>query len=140
VLGKSYGAPIVTNDGVTVAKEIELADAYENIGASLVKEAANKTNDAAGDGTTTTTVLVDAIANEGMRYIRSGVNPFALGRGIHKAVDLVVNELKSASKPVSTDQEIQQIATISAQDSDVGQLISEVISEVGKDGVVTVEE
>lgn len=140
ILDKSYGAPIVTNDGVTVAKEIELEDKYENIGASLVKEAANKTNDAAGDGTTTTTVLVDGIASEGLRYIRSGVNPFALGRGLHKAVDKVIEQLQSHSKAVSTDTEIEQVATISAQDSDVGQLISKVIAEIGKDGVITVEE
>lgn len=140
ILDKSYGAPIVTNDGVTVAKEIELEDKYENIGASLVKEAANKTNDAAGDGTTTTTVLVDGIASEGLRYIRSGVNPFALGRGLHKAVDKVIEQLQSHSKTVSTDTEIEQVATISAQDSDVGQLISKVIAEIGKDGVITVEE
>jgi len=140
ILAKSYGTPIVTNDGVTVAKEIELEDAYENIGASLVKEAANKTNDAAGDGTTTTTVLVDGIASEGLRYIRSGVNPFALGRGLHKAVDQVIEQLQAHSKQVSSDTEIEQVASISAQDSDVGQLISQVIREIGKDGVITVEE
>jgi len=139
-LDRSYGAPIVTNDWVTVAKEIDLEDKFENIGASLVKEAASKTNDIAGDGTTTTTVLVDAIASEGMRYIRSWVNPFALGRGLHKATNMVIEELQAQSKEVSTDQEIEQVATISAQDPEVGNLISQVISEVGKDGVVTVEE
>ena len=140
ILERSYGAPIVTNDGVTVAKEIELEDKIENIGASLVKEAATKTNDAAGDGTTTTVVLVEAIVKEGLRYIRSGVNPFSLGKGLHKAVDLVVSEIQKAAKDVAQKEEIQQIATISAQDEQVGELIAEIMDEVGKDGVVTVEE
>lgn len=140
ILERSYGAPIVTNDGVTVAKEIDLEDKVENIGASLVKEAATKTNDAAGDGTTTTVVLVEAIIKEGLRYIRSGVNPFSLGKGLHKAVDLVVSEIQKESKDVSQKEEIQQIATISAQDEQVGELIAEIMDEVGKDGVVTVEE
>lgn len=140
ILERSYGAPIVTNDGVTVAKEIDLEDKVENIGASLVKEAATKTNDAAGDGTTTTVVLVEAIIKEGLRYIRSGVNPFSLGKGLHKAVDLVVSEIQKEAKDVSQKEEIQQIATISAQDEQVGELIAEIMDEVGKDGVVTVEE
>ncbi len=140
ILERSYGAPIVTNDGVTVAKEIDLEDKIENIGASLVKEAATKTNDAAGDGTATTVVLVEAIIKEGLRYIRSGVNPFSLGKWLHKAVDLVVSEIQKEAKDVSQKEEIQQIATISAQDEQVGELIAEIMDEVGKDGVVTVEE
>ncbi len=140
ILERSYGAPIVTNDGVTVAKDIELEDKTENIGAALVKEAATKTNDAAGDGTTTTVVLVEAIVREGLRYIRSGVNPFSLGKGLHKAVDAVVSSIQKAAKDVAKKEEIQQIATISAQDDSVGSLIAEIMDEVGKDGVVTVEE
>jgi chaperonin GroEL len=140
ILERSYGAPIVTNDGVTVAKEIDLDDRMENIGASLVKEAASKTNDTAGDGTTSTVVLMEAIVKEWLRYIRSGVNPFSLGKWLHKAVDLIVEELQAASKPVSNKEEIQQVATISAQDEAVGELIAQIMDEVGKDGVVTVEE
>ncbi len=140
ILEKSYGAPVVTNDGVTVAKEINLEDKFENIGAELVKEAATKTNDAAGDGTTTTVVLVDAIANEGLRYIRSGVNPFALGRGLHKAVEKIITDLQAKSKPIATKEEIMQVATISAQDEEVGQLIADIMDEVWKDWIITVEE
>lgn len=140
ILERSYGTPTVTNDGVTIAKEIELADKFENIGASLIKEAASKTNDVAWDGTTTCTALTYAIATEWLRYIDAGVNPFALGRGLHKAVGMVIDELVRHSIPVASDQDIQDIATISAQDVEIGLLISEVIAEVGKDGVVTVEE
>ncbi len=140
ILERSFGAPVVTNDGVTVAKEIELEDKFENIGAELVKEAANKTNDAAGDGTTTTVVLVDAIAKEGLKYVRAGVNPFALNRGLHKAVDAIVEELKKKAKKVESREEIEQVATISAQDPEVGKLIADIMEEIGKDGVVTVEE
>lgn len=137
---RGYGAPNVTNDGVTVAKEIELEDKFENIGASLAKEAATKTNDAAGDGTTTTVVLVEAIAREGLRYVKSGVNPFALSRGLHKAVAVLVAKIAEHALPVNTKEQIKQVATISAQDEAVGELIAEVMDEVGKDGVVTVEE
>ncbi len=140
ILERSFGAPQVTNDGVTVAKEIELEDKFENIGAELVKEAASKTNDAAGDGTTTTVVLVDSITKEGLKFVRAGVNPFALWRGLHKAVDAIVEELSKKSKKVETKEEIEQVATISSQDSEVGKLIAEIMEEVGKDGVVTVEE
>lgn len=140
ILEKSYGSPIVTNDGVTVAKEIELENKFENIGASLIKEAATKTNDAAGDGTTTTVVLTEAFCEEGLRYIRSGVNPFALGRGLHKAVNHLVSELEKKSKNLSNKDEIKQVATISAQDEEVGSLIADIMEEVGQDGVVTVEE
>jgi len=130
----------VTNDGVTVAKEIELEDAYENIGASLVKEAASKTNDAAGDGTTTATVLTEAIASEGLRYVQSGVNPFALSRGLHKAVDALIARIAEKSIKVETSEQIKQVASLSAQDEQVGTLIAEIMDEVGTDGVVTVEE
>lgn len=140
ILERSYGTPTVTNDGVTVAKEIDLEDKYENIGASLVKESASKTNDAAGDGTTTATVLADAIAAEGMRYITSGVNPFALSRGLHKAVDVLTAKIAEKSIKLDNKEQIRQVAALSAQDETVGQLISDVMEEVGADGVVTVEE
>lgn len=140
ILERSYGAPTVTNDGVTVAKEIELEDKFENIGASLVKEAASKTNDAAGDGTTTCTVLVDAIAAEGLRYINSGVNPFALSRGLHKAINTMVEEIAKNSIKLESKEQIKQVAALSAQDDAVGELIAEVMEEVGTDGIVTVEE
>ena len=140
ILERSFGAPQVTNDGVTVAKEIELEDKFENIGAELVKEAASKTNDAAGDGTTTTVVLVDSITKEGLKFVRAGVNPFALWRGLHKAVDALVDQLGKKAKKVETQEEIEQVATISSQDPEVGKLIAEIMEEVGKDGVVTVEE
>ncbi len=125
---------------MTVAKEIELENKYHNIGASIVKEAAEKTNKEAGDGTTTTTVLTYAMAKEGLRYIRSGVNPFALGRGLHKAVDHLISELGKETKQLKDKQEIKDVATISAQDEEVGTLIADVMDEVGQDGVVTVEE
>ncbi len=140
ILEKSYWAPTVTNDGVTVAKEIELEDKLENIWAEFVKEAANKTNDAAGDGTTSTVVLVDSISKEWLRYISSWVNPFALWRGLHKAAERAVEELKWQAKPVDTKEQIKQVATISAQDEQVGELISEIMEEVWNDWVVTVEE
>ena len=140
ILEKSYGAPIITNDGVTVAKDIELEDKNEDIGAKIVKEAAVRTNDAAGDGTTSTVILVEAIVKEGLRYIRTWVNPFSLGKWLHKAVKTVVEEIQKQAKDVSNKEEIQQVATISAQDEQVGELIAEIMDEVGKDGVVTVEE
>lgn len=140
ILERSYGTPTVTNDGVTIAKEVELKDKFENIWASLLKEAASKTNDLVWDGTTTCTSLGYACATEWLRYIDAGVNPFALARGMHKAVELVVKKLEEHSTPVSSSQDIQNVATISAQDEDIGKLISEVIDEVGKDGVITVEE
>ncbi len=140
ILERSYGTPTVTNDWVTVAKEIELEDKYENIGASLVKESATKTNDAAGDGTTTATVLADAIAAEGMRYINSWVNPFALSRGLHKAVNLLTAKIAEKSIKLETKEQIRQVASLSAQDETVWQLISDVMEEVWADGVVTVEE
>lgn len=140
ILERSFGSPNVTNDGVTVAKEIDLEDKYENIGASLAKEAATKTNDAAGDGTTTTVVMVDAIAREWLRYVRQGVNPFALSRGLHAAVDHLVAQIAEKSAKISTKEQIRQVAALSAQDEAVGELIAEVMDEVGTDGVVTVEE
>ncbi len=140
VLDKGYGAPTVINDGVTIAKEIELKDKLENMGASLVKEVSIKTNDVAGDGTTTATVLAQAIINEGFKNITAGASPIAINKGLHKATEVVVAQLKKISKPISNKSEIAQVATISAQDEEVGKLISEVIEEVGKDGVVTVED
>jgi chaperonin GroEL len=140
ILERSYGAPTVTNDGVTVAKEIELDDKYANIGASLIKEAASKTNDAVGDGTTTATVLTDAIAKEGMRYVSTGVNPFALTRGLHKAVEFIVNKITDQAVKIESKEQIKQVATLSAQDDEVGSMIADIMDEVGKDGVITVEE
>jgi len=141
ILERSYGGPIVTNDGVTVAKEIELEDKSENIGASMLKEAAEKTNKEAGDGTTTTVVLAEAMASEGLRYIRSGVNPFSLGKGLHKAVEKLVTEIEGKAQQIGDSKEkIKQVATISAQDEEVGNLIADVFEEIGKDGTITVEE
>lgn len=140
ILERSYWSPTVTNDGVTVAKEIDLEDKYENIWASLVKESASKTNDAAGDGTTTATVLADAIAAEWLRFVTSGVNPFALSRGLHKAVNILTTKIAEKSIKLESKDQIIQIAALSAQDETVGQLIWDVMEEVGGDGVVTVEE
>lgn len=140
VLDKKYGAPTITNDGVTIAKEIELEDKFENMGAQLVKEVATKTNDVAGDGTTTATVLAHAIITEGLRNLAAGANPIALKRGIDKAVKKVVLELDTVKKDISTMEEVAQVATISAQDSEVGRLIAEVMESVGNEGVITVEE
>ena len=139
VLDKKFGSPTITNDGVTIAKEIELEDPFENMGAQLVREVASKTNDVAGDGTTTATVLAQAIVNEGLRNITAGANAMHIKRGIDKAVEAVVADIKKMSKPVK-DQEIEQIATISANDREVGKLIAEAMKAVGKDGVITVEE
>lgn len=140
VLAKSYGSPIITHDGVTIAKEIELEDKIENVGAELVKEVASKTNDVAGDGTTTATLLAQVLINEGLKNVTSGVDPIGMHRGMQKAYNVVLNALKSISKMVSNKEEITNVATISARDIEIGRLISEVIDEVGKDGVVTVEE
>lgn len=140
ILERSYGTPNVTNDGVTVAKDIELEDKFENIWAEIVKEAASKTNDAAWDGTTTTVVLVDAIAREWLRYIWTWVNPFALNRWLNKGVEKLVAELVKRSKSIDKKEEIKQVATISAQDEEVGTLIADVMEEVTKDWVITVEE
>ncbi len=138
-IDRKYGAPQVVHDGVTVAKEIELEDPFENMGAQILKEAASKTNDVAGDGTTTATVLAQAIVSEGLKNIQAGSNPLILRRGIEKAVETLVEELKKMSKKL-TNEEISQVATISAQDETIGKLIAEAINKVGKDGVITVEE
>ncbi|HOI97204.1 MAG TPA: chaperonin GroEL [Candidatus Pacearchaeota archaeon] len=140
VLDKSYGAPVITNDGVSIAKEIELEDRTENMGAQIVKEASEKTNDMAGDGTTTACVLAQALIAEGLKNVTAGANPLAIKRGIDKGVDAVVASLKEMSKPISKKEEMAQVATISAESAELGNLIAEVMTEVGKDGVVTVEE
>jgi chaperonin GroEL len=141
VLSRKFGAPLVTKDGVTVARDIELKDRYENMGAQMVKEVASKTNDLAGDGTTTATVLAQAIYREGIKNVAAGANPMDLKRGIDRAVEIVVEELKKLSKPVKTKKEQEQVATISANsDKEIGKLIAEAMEKVGKDGVVTVEE
>jgi len=141
VLERKFGSPVVTKDGVTVAKEIELPDPVENIGAQLVKEVAQKTADKAGDGTTTATVLAQAIFSEGLRYITAGDNAIEVKRGIDEAVKVIVDELKEISKPVEAKEQIAQVATISANyDREIGELIAEAMDKVGKEGVITVEE
>ena len=139
-LDKKFGAPTVTHDGVTVAKEIELEDPYENMGAQLLKEAATKTNDIAGDGTTTATVLAQAIVNEGLKNVAAGANPMLLKRGIMAAAEAIAANLKTQATQISTKEEIANVASVSAQDFEIGNLIAEVMDKVGKDGVVTVEE
>jgi len=140
VLDKGFGSPTITNDGVTIAKEIELEDKFENIGAEIIKEVATKTNDLAGDGTTTATVLAQAIITQGLRNVAAGANPLAIKKGIEKGVESVVATLKKIAKPVAGKSEIAQVATISAESSEIGQLIAEVMQEVGNEGVITVEE
>ncbi len=141
VIEKSFGAPRSTKDGVTVAKEIELTDKFENLGAQMVREVASKTNDAAGDGTTTATVLAQAIVVEGLKYVAAGMNPMDLKRGVDKAVAKVVEEIKSSSKKVTTNQEIAQVGSISANgDTEIGEMIAKAMAQVGNEGVITVEE
>ncbi len=140
VLDKKYGSPTITNDGVTIAKEIELEDAFENMGAQIVKEVASKTNDLAGDGTTTATVLTQAIIDEGIKNVAAGANPMAIRKGIEKATATVATELDKIAKPVKASSEIANVASISADDPEVGQLIAEVMDTIGEDGIVTVEE
>ena len=140
VIEKSYGSPTITNDGVTIAREIELEDPFENLGAQLVKEVATKTNDIAGDGTTTGTVLAQAIVREGLRNVAAGANPIFLKRGIERAVDAVVAEIRATARPVETREAISQVASISASDTQIGDLIADAMEKVGKDGVITVEE
>ena len=140
VLDKKFGSPVITNDGVTIAKEIELEDPFENMGAQLVKEVATKTNDVAGDGTTTATLLAQAIIREGLKNVAAGANPMIIKRGISKAVDTAVEELKKNSRPIESKEAIAQVASISAADETIGELIAEAMEKVGKDGVITVEE
>ncbi|GMR69210.1 MULTISPECIES: chaperonin GroEL [Bacillus] len=140
VLEKKFGSPLITNDGVTIAKEIELEDAFENMGAKLVAEVASKTNDVAGDGTTTATVLAQAMIREGLKNVTAGANPMGLRKGIEKAVTAAIEELKTISKPIEGKSSIAQVAAISAADEEVGQLIAEAMERVGNDGVITLEE
>ena len=140
LLSRSYGAPLITNDGVTIAKEIELADEAENMGAQLVKEVATKTNDVAGDGTTTATLLAQIIIKEGFKNVAAGANPMVLKRGIQGAVDVAVDQIKSIAKTVDSKESIAQVAAVSAADPQIGELIAEAMEKVGKDGVITVEE
>lgn len=140
VLDKKFGTPTITNDGVTIARDIELEDPYENMGAQLIKEVATKTQDVAGDGTTTATLLAQCMIHEGMKNVVAGANPMIIKRGIRKAVDAVVEEIKTFSKPVETKEAIAQVASISASDEEIGELIAEAMEKVGKDGVITVEE
>jgi len=140
ILDKKFGTPLITNDGVTIAKEIELADPYENMGAQLVKEVATKTNDVAGDGTTTATVLAQAIIREGLKNVAAGANPIIIRKGISKAVEAVVDEIKGVSRQIQNKEEIAQVAAISAGDEEIGRLIADAMDKVGKDGVITVEE
>ena len=141
VLDKKFGSPTITNDGVTIAKEIELEDPYENMGAQMVREVASKTNDVAGDGTTTATILAQAIIHQGLRHVTAGANPMALKRGIEQAVGVCVEELKKLSRQVKGREEIAQVASISANsDKTIGNLIADAMDKVGKDGVITVEE
>ena len=141
VLEKSFGAPLITKDGVTVAKEIELEDKFENMGAQMVKEVASKANDEAGDGTTTATVLAQSIVNEGLKAVAAGMNPMDLKRGIDKATDAIVEEIKKLSTPCDTTKSIEQVGTISANsDKSVGEIIAQAMEKVGQEGVITVEE
>lgn len=140
VIDKKFGAPTITNDGVTIAREIELPDHFENMGAQLVKEVATKTNDVAGDGTTTATVLAQALVREGLKNVAAGANPMIIKRGIEKAVEKAVADIKAMAKPVESKEAIAQVATISANDDSIGNLIAEAMEKVGKDGVITVEE
>ena len=140
VLDKSYGAPTITNDGVTIAKEIELEDNFENMGAQLVKEVATKTNDVAGDGTTTATVLAQAMINEGMKNLAAGANPIVLRKGMKKATDAAVEAIKNMSTPVNGKAHIENVATISSGDSEVGKMVADAMEKVSKDGVITIEE
>ncbi|MEE8529324.1 MAG: chaperonin GroEL, partial [Nitrosomonadaceae bacterium] len=141
VLDRSYGAPTITKDGVSVAKEIELKDKFENMGAQMVKEVASKTSDVAGDGTTTATILAQSIVREGMKFVAAGMNPMDLKRGIDKAVVQTVEELKKISKPCTTGKEIAQVGSISANsDAEIGKIIADAMEKVGKEGVITVED
>ena len=140
VLDKSFGAPLITNDGVTIAKEIELQDPYENMGAQLIKEVASKTNDVAGDGTTTATVLAQAMVNEGMKNLAAGANPIVLRKGMKKATDAAVEAIKKMSKPINGKEQIARVAAISASDDEVGTMVADAMEKVSEDGVITIEE
>ena len=140
VLDKQFGAPLITNDGVTIAKEIELEDAFENMGAQLIKEVASKTNDVAGDGTTTATVLAQAMVHEGMKNLAAGANPIVMRRGMKKATDAAVEAIKNMSQKVSGKKQIANVASISAGDKEVGELVANAMEKVSNDGVITVEE
>ena len=140
VLAKAYGGPVVTNDGVTIAREIDLEDPFENLGAQLVKSVATKTNDVAGDGTTTATVLAQAMIHNGLRNVAAGANPIALGLGISRAADVVSEALLAAATPVSGKSGIAAVATVSSRDAEVGEMVGEAMTKVGLDGVVSVEE
>src|SRR5436189_4141006 len=140
VLDKKFGAPTITNDGVTIAREIDVEDVFENQGAQLVREVATATNDVAGDGTTTATVLAQAIVRQGLKNVAAGANPMALKRGIEQSVDLVVEDLKKQSKEISGKEDIARVATISAREREIGDVIADAIEKVGKDGVGSVEE
>ena len=138
VLGKKYGAPLITNDGVTIAKEVELEDAFENMGAQLIREVATKTNDVAGDGTTTATLLAQAITREGLKNLSAGANPMVMRKGIDKAVAAAVEAIKSNSVPVSDSAAIARVGTVSSGDETIGKLIAEAMEKVGKEGVITI--
>ena len=140
VLGKKFGSPLITNDGVTIAKEIELKDAFENMGAQLVREVATKTNDAAGDGTTTATVLAQALVHEGMKNVAAGANPMDIKRGMSKAVSAAVEAIKGNSQKVKGSKDIARVGTVSAGDPEIGQLIADAMEKVTADGVITIEE
>jgi chaperonin GroEL len=140
VLDKKYGSPTITNDGVTIAREIDVEDPFENMGAQFVKEVATKTNDIAGDGTTTATVLAKAIIHEGLRNVAAGANPIMIKRGIDKTVEIAVQEIKKLSKEVSDKESIANVASISSADREIGNIIADAMEKVGKDGVITVEE
>ena len=140
VLDKEYGAPLITNDGVTIAKDIELEDPFENMGAQLVREVATKTNDAAGDGTTTATLLAQALISEGMKNIAAGANPMVVKKGIDKAVAVAVEAVKNNAQAVNGSEDIARVATISSADANVGKMIAEAMEKVSTDGVITIEE
>ena len=140
VLDKTYGTPLITNDGVTIAKEIELEDPFENMGAQLVKEVATKTNDVAGDGTTTATVLAQAMIDEGMKNLAAGANPIVLRKGMKKAADAAVASIKAQSQPITGKDQITRVAAISASDDAVGEMVADAMEKVSKDGVITIEE
>ncbi len=140
VLDKTYGGPTITNDGVTIAKEIELEDRYENMGAQLVKEVATKTNDVAGDGTTTATVLAQAMINDGMKNLAAGANPIVMRRGMKKATDAAVEAIQKMSKKVNGKEHIENVATVSSGSEEVGKMVADAMDKVSKDGVITIEE